>query len=435
MRVPRGRARLPAVVCSVAVLAAAGGAASAPGAPARATLAAGPASPAGSAGTGEVVVGAALDLSAGWTSLGRGSRVTLRLAAADANAALRRRGAEERVRLRIVDTRGTPAGARRAVRMLARQGARIVIGPPTSSGVAAVRREAGRLGVIVISMGSTAHSLAIPGDNVFRVVPDDVRQAEAVVALLKRHQVDGVVPVWRRDPGNRGLAVSVRRLFTRTGGTVSRGVSYAETNPRFGPVTSAIVSQATALRAAGARRVAVYLAAFDEVVDLFHAAGTVTPVTSLPWYGSDGVVLSTRLQRDRRAAAFAQRVGYPSPTVGLPAAVRRRAQPFIRRARARLGREPDALALSAYDALRFGVNAQLRAGAGAGRLRAQLMRTANGYAGVTGTMRLNRAGDRAYGTYDFWSLCRAGNTARWKRTAQYVARGVGSGRMTGTGRC
>jgi len=54
-----------------------------------------------------ITIGAALDISAGWTALGRASRVTLQLAAADANAALKRANSPVRVRLQIVDTHGT----------------------------------------------------------------------------------------------------------------------------------------------------------------------------------------------------------------------------------------------------------------------------------------------------------------------------------------
>src|SRR5215216_4052274 len=102
---------------------------------------------------GQILIGAAQDISAGWTALGRASRVTLQLAAADTNAALARQGSATRVRLRIVDTQGTPAGAVAAVRKLAGLGVRFIIGPPTSSGVRAVRGEAARLGVVVISQG------------------------------------------------------------------------------------------------------------------------------------------------------------------------------------------------------------------------------------------------------------------------------------------
>ena len=102
---------------------------------------------------------------------------------------------------------------------------------------------------------------------------------------------------------------------------------------------------------AGGRKTAVYLAAFDEVVDLFHEAAKDPVVSSVPWYGSDGVALSRRLAGDRPAASFASHRRYPNPTLGLDSAATKRSAALRRRARARLGSDPDALALAAYDAL------------------------------------------------------------------------------------
>jgi branched-chain amino acid transport system substrate-binding protein len=383
----------------------------------------------------ELVVGAILDLAGGWTSLGRASRVTLRIAAIDANAALAHRGSALRVRVQIVDAKGDPAIALRELRRFAAAGVRVVVGPQSSSEVAAVRKTATRLGVVVISQGSTAHSLALARDNVLRFVPDDIREGEALVALLRRDQIDAVVPVWRQDAGNAGLERSVRRQFLAAGGKVSPGVPYAPTETTFGSVVSSVSGQITALRSAGARRIGVYLAGFDEVVDLFHAAGS-APALQVPWYGSDGVVLSTRLVNDQAAASFADAVGYPNPTVGLSDAVVRRARPVIALARTRLGRSPDALALSAYDALRIAVEARERAGNVRGaRLRRAVVAAANAHVGVTGRMRLNSAGDRAYGNFDFWSVCRAGTRYGWVRTFEYAARRVGSGRILTRKRC
>jgi branched-chain amino acid transport system substrate-binding protein len=384
----------------------------------------------------ELVVGAILDLTGGWTSLGRASRVTLRLAAADANAALARRGSPLRVRLRVVDARGESTIALRELRRLAAAGVRVVVGPQSSSEVAAVRRAANSLGVVVISQGSTAHSLAFAGDNVLRFVPDDVREGEAVVALLRRDRIDAIVPVWRRDAGNAGLARSVRRQFVSGGQKVSQGVPYATKKTTFNDVASSISGQAAALGSAGATHVGVYLAAFDEVVDLFHAAGSDSTLLRLPWYGSDGVALTTRLVNDVPAAVFADAVGYPNPTVGLSDAQIRRARPLLARARKRLGRDPDALALSAYDALRIAVEARQRSGADGGAvLRRAVVATANAHVGVTGRMTLNRAGDRAYGNFDFWSVCRVRARPEWVRTFQYAARRAGSGRIVARARC
>ena len=384
----------------------------------------------------EFTVGAILDLANGWTSLGRASRVTLQLAAHDANAALARSGSPLRVRLRIVDAKGDPALARRQLRRLEAAGVHVVVGPEGSSEVAAVRKTATRLGVVVISQGSTAHSLAIAGDNVLRFVPDDVREGEALVALLRHDRVDAIVPVWRRDAGNEGLERSVRRLFAAKGGKVSQGVPYATNTTNFTAVASSIAAQAAALRIGGATRVGVYLAGFDEVVDLFHAARLTPTLQTYRWYGSDGVALSTRLVGDKAAAAFADAVGYPNPTVGLSDAAVRKARPVVARTRERLGRSPDALALTAYDALRIAVAGHRRAsGRGGARLRRAIVAAANAHAGITGTMRLNRAGDRAYGNFDFWSVCARGAKFGWVRSFEYAARRVGSGRIVTLSPC
>ena len=54
-----------------------------------------------------------------------------------------------------------------------RGGVRIIVGPQSSSEVAAIQPLANAEGVLVVSQGSTASSLAMPNDNVFRFVPND----------------------------------------------------------------------------------------------------------------------------------------------------------------------------------------------------------------------------------------------------------------------
>ena len=180
---------------------------------------------------------------------------------------------------------------------------------------------------------------------------------------------------------------------------------------------------------------AVYLAGFDEVVGVFHAARAVPGLSAVPWYGSDGVALTTALVRDRRAAGFAADVGYPSPTLGLSDAVLRRAAPLITRAHMKLGRNPDAFALTAYDALQIAVQAEQGAGAGTQALKRRLVAVADGHTGVTGRMTLNAAGDRAFGSFDFWAVCRSTAGFRWERTLSYVARRVGTGSIVSRRRC
>lgn len=377
--------------------------------------------------TRELMVGALLDLSSGWTSLGRASRAALAIAATDANRRLGKMGSPIRVRIQIVDVRGKPDEAVRQLRRLARNGVRVFIGPESSSEVRAVRAAANAVGVLVISQGSTAHSLARPGDNVFRLVPDDRREAEALVALLARHKVKALAPIWRADAGNAGLVKSIR---VRYKGIVSTGVPYGTAEAAFPARVAALRQQVTALRARKVGTVGVYLAGFDEVVDLFHAAAADPVLSSVPWYGSDGAALTPRLPKDASAAAFANGRGYPNPTLGLDARAERRSASLRARIAARIRSRPDAFALTTYDALQIVARAAERVGSGSGiaRLRREFARVAHGYAGVTGTIVLNSAGDRAYGSFDFWSVCR-GTGFVWHRTYSYLASGVGRGHI------
>jgi branched-chain amino acid transport system substrate-binding protein len=181
----------------------------------------------------------------------------------------------------------------------------------------------------------------------------------------------------------------------------------------------------------------VYLAGFDDVVGLFDAASGDPVLGSVPWYGSDSAALTPALLADAKAAAFAAAAGYPNPLPGLSDAVARKAKNLVGRIRSKLGRDPDAFALTTYDILQIAVRASARAGAApsAARLRRAIAGVADGYQGVTGKLTLNAAGDRSFGSFDFWSVCTTGGSASWKRTWSYVATSPGHGRIIARDHC
>src|SRR5262249_60898606 len=132
-------------------------------------------------------------------------------------------------------------------------------------------------------------SLAIPDDNIFRFCPNDRREAEALVALLQHDGIRAIVPLWRNDAGNNGLHDSVQTRFQALGGTVASGFRYEPTTTNFSVATNAVASQITSLITSGISpsAVAVYLAAFDEAVDVFHSAEANTTLSNTAWYRSD----------------------------------------------------------------------------------------------------------------------------------------------------
>jgi branched-chain amino acid transport system substrate-binding protein len=103
-----------------------------------------------------------------------------------------------------------------------------------------IKPYADRHNILVISQSSTASSLSIPGDNIFRMCPDDGREAAAIVALMWHDGIRTVVPLWRDDAGNQGLHDSVQTAFQNLGGTVTPGFRYEPTTTDFSAATAGI---------------------------------------------------------------------------------------------------------------------------------------------------------------------------------------------------
>src|SRR5207237_6268475 len=140
-----------------------------------------------------------------------------------------------KVVLDVENTNLEAAQAQAALTRLADKGVRIVIGPQSSSEVAAISEEADPRGVLLVSQGSTASSLGLPDDNVFRFVPTDRVEGRASTDLMINNGASTIIPMWRNDRGNTGLADSVRAAATGSGATVTEGVRYEPGTTDFGP--------------------------------------------------------------------------------------------------------------------------------------------------------------------------------------------------------
>ena len=369
-----------------------------------------------------VKIGVLASLTGSGFSLGRSTVAALQIAARD----LKNIGPQYRpVRFRFLvrDTQQNPSRALEAIQDLNERGVKIIIGPQTSSEVAMIKPFADAHNILVISQGSTASSLAIPGDNILRFCPPDTREAEALVALLQHDGIRAIVPLWRNDRGNNGLHDSVKIRFQAFGGRVTSGFRYEPTTTNFSAATNSVASQIASLIGGGISpsAIAVYLAAFDEAVDIFHSAEANPTLANTAWYGSDGVALSAALTGDSSAAGFAASVGYPNPIFGLPDKLRNRWQPIADEVEARTGITPDAFALSTYDAL-FVVKLALQHPKplkNFDRFKAAFIEEADHYRAITGSTALDAAGDRLNGDFDFWAVRLRNGNYTWVRVGTY----------------
>ena len=142
-------------------------------------------------------------------SLGRSTVAALQIAARD----LQNIGPQYhpvRYRFLVRDTQQDPSRALDAIQDLHERGVKIIIGPQTSSEVAMIKPFADAHNILVISQGSTASSLAIPGDNILRFCPNDTREAEALVALLQHDGIRAIVPLWRNDAATTVCTIPFR---------------------------------------------------------------------------------------------------------------------------------------------------------------------------------------------------------------------------------
>jgi len=357
-------------------------------------------------------------------SLGQDTVAALQIAAEQLDAEAKANQGGYRFHLFVRDTQQDPTKALAAIKDLAKRGVQIIVGPQTSSEVAMIKPFADAHNILVISQGSTASSLAIAGDNIFRFCPNDKREADAIVALMQHDDIHAIVPLWRNDAGNNGLHDSVKAAFENVGGTVTSGFQYQTTTTDFSAATDSVASQIQSLVTAGAdpNGVAIYLAAFDEAVEVFHSAAANATLSSTRWYGSDGVALSAALTSDASAAAFSASAYYPNPTFGLDDALQNLWQPVANAIEARTGITPDAFALSAYDAL-FVVERTLRV---TGNLKdfasfkSAFVDAADSYSGITGSTALDAAGDRLSADFDFWAVRQVSGSFGWVRIGTYT---------------
>jgi len=380
---------------------------------------------AGKAADSEVVLGGLFSLTGNWSTLGRNAQAAMEIAVEDVNQYLEGNAAGIRFVAAIEDTRLEPARALEQAQALHARGVRLLIGPQSSAEVEHLKPFVDGQAMLLVSPSSTAARLALKGDNVFRFTLTDELEGVAIAKLMRRDGIRAMVPVWRDDAGNAGLETATRRAFTDLGGTVLPGVRYGAVVEDFGATIAALAAQLNqAIGEHGVAQTAVYLAAFDEVVDLFASANRDATARSVRWYGSNGVARSDVLIDSPRAVEFAIHAGYPNPVFGLDEGARDIWTDVQQRIRARTGLQPDAFAFAVYDAVWVVARGYVASGAtqDVERLKRAVVSAAATHYGATGWTVLDEAGDRRYGDFDFWAVRVMDGQPAWTRVGRYESR-------------
>jgi branched-chain amino acid transport system substrate-binding protein len=364
-----------------------------------------------------VKIGGLYSITGNWSSLGKASQSAMNLALEDVNNFLEETGSIYRLSTVVSDTKLETTTALSAIERNVKDGVQVFIGPQSSAEIAAIKDFVDENEVLIVSQGSTASSLAF-NDGIFRLCPGDAVEGEAISRSMYASGKRIIIALARNDAGNIGLQTSVKDSFVNLGGQVDVILPYSPDLTNFSALIQALRSKIQQYSdEVGASKVGVYIASFDELVNLFSQATNDQILSSVNWYGGDGVVQSAALLDNASARRFAIKTNFFAPNFGLPA----QPHPDLNRISAAIfsdsGIEPDAYALSVYDAM-WVIGKTLATHKNVltdyEKLKESFATEANQFFGITGPVLLNDKGDRDIGSFDYWGIVEENGVFSWK---------------------
>jgi len=355
----------------------------------------------------EVPIGALLPLTGDLASFGKREQRAVEMAVQDVNRFAESIGAPFRFRLIVEDTRDDPEIARNRIQVLAAQGVKAIVGPLSSAETAAVKQFADANRIVVVSQGSTAVSLAIPGDYVFRLAPTDRYQGRVLARLIWQQGYRNIAAIYRNDAWGQGLYESLRASFEELGGR-AEGVAY---DPRAQDLSGEVSRLADIVARFGDNTAVVMISFEDDGINIIRLSARNPVLSSRLFFGTDGSALSSRFLSEVGDEIL--RLG-GNPSTNYWPANNPLQQEFVRHYRNLYGENPDAYSLNAYDAVWLIALSVMLTGRYDGEAIARAIPlVAQHYYGVTGSVALDENGDRAYGDYGIFKVERTPHGLEW----------------------
>lgn len=364
---------------------------------------------------GEVEVGVIYPLTGRLSSKGAENLAGTQLGVDDFNTFLRSINEDWQLTLSVEDSETDPNAALEKAQTLLSRGIDVIIGPETSGNTGQVKPYADTNDMMLISCCSTAPSLAIAGDSIYRLVPDDSKQGVAVGKLLDSSGIEAVVPIWRGDAYGDGLRDAVKANFESRGGFVYDGIRYTPEAADFSGEVAALADQVQiVVDEYGAHQVAVLMISFDESVQLVQGSVNYDILDDVRWFGSESLTKGTPLVEDRIARNFVNTVQFTSMQIA-----ENRGEVYERVTTHILdtyGNLPTTFVYQAYDAAWLvGLSILETGSSDAASIKSIFHDVAADYSGALGSTTLNEAGDLAAADYAIWNV--SGDT--WIETGKY----------------
>ena len=373
-------------------------------------------------GKKEFVVGAILPFTGSLSSLGKSVKIALENAENDVNKHFEEMNSSSHFRLLMADSKTSPEESLVAIKKLHENGAKIIVGPATSTAVSAVKGYADANNIILLSYSSTSPLLSIKGDNLFRLVPDDTYQGKIIAQRMINDGIKVIVPFWRSDIYGNELYNSTKSNFEKLGGKVEEGINYHPYTGKFATSLhrinfimwnqdleklSEIVSDA--VRKYGVHSVGVYIISYDEITPILIQAPLYGMLEKVRWYGSDSIAQNHHITKNVDSAMFAMKTNFTNPLYSISNETEE-SHALEKELEKKLHEEGSitypAIAYDSYwiAALSLDKNSPIISDKEnfSKSFKELVVETAESFEGMSGRIKLNAAGDRIGGNYDFW---------------------------------
>ncbi len=355
--------------------------------------------------SGDVLIGSLAPVTGNAYRYGLETRAASELAVSDFNEYLAMRGEMWSLKAIHIDTETDPAAALAGLATLDRQNVKLVNGPVIDIITQNVLDYANTNGMVLVSCCSSSPTNAIPGDALFRMLPDQRVHAAEIVRLMTEHpEIDlkHVVPVGIDNPWATELLGAARGGFEARGVTFSEIITYDASYVQGDGfvagtgMTAAAEALADEVRRAagqsGAPNVAVLYVGFGEGPLFLKAAASHDVLDDVRWFGADQNTASPNVADDPASAAFAHKVRFTAvqPSVpddsGLVGHIHEHLESR--------GIEPSPYSSYAYDAVwLLGLSILYAQSSEPADVLPQIKPTAMQYVGAIGSTELNENGD------------------------------------------
>ncbi|HWQ65406.1 MAG TPA: ABC transporter substrate-binding protein [Methanospirillum sp.] len=366
--------------------------------------------------SGDIIIGAVLPMTGPEMETGKGAKDAIELAVEHANTYYSKTtGLNIHFSFDIRDSASDPATSLSQVKALHEAGINLIVMGGNSAELSAVQEYCRNNNIIILGTRSTAVSLSDSDDYVYRLSPDDTNQAKAMVRLMETQGKKHLVVLYRDDVYGQDFQKAISETFT--GSTDCYG--YPVNQSDFSSIldnTSALIEKTGTYQ-----DTAVVVIGLKEVVQMLETIKD-GPLTSVVWYGTDGIAQSRSLLSSSGAVSAALKTNLTCSNFDVAAQpvlsfMNEMAVQYLSRA---VGGAAGWNELSNYDAAWMAMNAYALTSPDAGYKELWgIINNPYGAGGVGGLYVVNKAQDQSLSSYSFYRVTETSSGPEWNVTAYY----------------